>query len=71
MVSEVDELEDVFDAVHRLLGQTDDDDLLLPVLQNSQLGFSGEEIKNLKKVPSLQLNFKQPSKPYLLFKCKK
>ena len=48
MVAEVDELEDVFDAVHRLLGQTDDDDLLLPVLQNSQLGFSGEEIKNLK-----------------------
>ena len=48
MVAEVDELEDVVDAVHRLLGQTDDDDLLLPVLQNSQLGFSGEEIKNLK-----------------------
>ena len=52
MVSEVDELEDVVDAVHRLLGQADDDDLLLPVLQNSQLGFSGEEIKNLKKIPS-------------------
>ena len=36
MVSEVDELEDVVDAVHRLLGEADDDDLLLPVLQDPQ-----------------------------------
>ena len=36
VVSEGDELQDVFDALHRLLDEADDDHLLLPVLQDPQ-----------------------------------
>ena len=50
VVAVVDQLEDVLDAVHHLLGQADHHHLLLAVLENAQLGFAGQEVKYLEKM---------------------
>ena len=48
VVAMVNQLQDVFDALHNLLSESDDHHLLFAVLENAQLGFPGKEIKDLE-----------------------